>query len=104
MEEKPLLHPSMGVRYRKAVSELRESLNQNANGDAVEVLRSLVDRIVLHPAPTAERGFLIDIEGDLAGILSLSQTSKKAAGLSSDDLVQMKLVAGAGFEPAAFRL
>ena len=48
----------------------------------------------------------MDIEGDLAGILGLSheQQSKKAVGLSPDDLVQMKLVAGAGFEPAAFRL
>ncbi|WP_240497765.1 hypothetical protein [Thioclava sp. F34-6] len=74
-EEKPLLHPSMGVRYRKALSELRESLEQNANGDAIEVLRSLIDRIVMHPAEDVPKGFVIDIEGDLVGILSLSQTS-----------------------------
>ncbi|WP_165354850.1 hypothetical protein [Tropicimonas sp. IMCC6043] len=39
----------------------------------------------------------MDIEGDLAGILSLAQISKKVAGLTSDDLMQIKLVAGAGF-------
>ena len=66
----------------------------------------------------------MDIEGDLAGILSLSRHSKKAVGLSPDDLVQIKLVAGkggkrlsstrlgycealvagTGFEPVTFRL
>jgi len=56
------------------------------------------------PVYDEPKGFVIDIEGDLAGILSLSQTSKKVVGLASDDLVQMDLVAGAGFEPATFRL
>ena len=104
-DETPLLHPAMGARYRQAVSELREALaNQSAAPEAVEILRGLIERIVLHPAEDEESGFLIDIEGDLAGILSLCQASKKAARLSSDDLVQIKLVAGAGFEPATFRL
>ena len=101
----PLLHPAMGGRYRKAVSELRDALaDQNAAPEAVEILRGLIERIVLHPAEDEQSGFLIDIEGDLTGILSLCQTSKKAAGLSSDDLVQIKLVAGVGFEPTTFRL
>ena len=104
-EEKPLLHPSMGARYRKAVSELGEALlEQNAAAEAVEILRSLIDRIVVHPDIGKESGFLLDIEGDSAGILSLCQTSKKAVGISSDDLVQIKLVAGVGFEPTTFRL
>ncbi|MCC5989516.1 MAG: hypothetical protein JJT95_17745 [Pararhodobacter sp.] len=94
--EKPLLHPSMGTRYRKAVAELRETLNADSGAhEAVEILRNLIEWIVLHPAEEEPSGFLIDIEGDLAGILNLCSTSKKAAGLSPDDLVQMKLVAGA---------
>jgi hypothetical protein len=56
----------------------------------VEILRSLIDRIVLHPDANEDSGYVMDIEGDLAGILSLCQTSKKAAGLSPDDLMQMK--------------
>ena len=56
------------------------------------------------PSPSEASGFVMDIEGDLAGILSLCQTSKKAAGLSLDDLMQIKLVAGVGFEPTTFRL
>ncbi len=70
----------------------------------MEQLRGLIDRIVLHPAEAEASGFLIDIEGELAGILTLSRDGKKAAGLSPDDLVQMKLVAGIGFEPMTFRL
>ncbi len=104
-EEKPLIHPSMGGRYRKAVSELRASLaDQSAQHEAIEILRSLIDKIVIHPAEAEPHGFVIDLEGDLAGILSLCQESKKAAGLSSDDLMQIKLVAGVGFEPTTFRL
>ena len=117
----------MGARYRNALTELRDALaSQNAHHHAVEILRSLIDKIVLHPVEKKASGFLIDIEGDLAGILSLSQTSKKAAGLTPDDLMQIKLVAGArsgldlqggddaagqmklvagvGFEPTTFRL
>jgi hypothetical protein len=104
-DEKPLLHPAMGARYRNALTELRDALaSQNAHHHAVEILRSLIDKIVLHPVEKKASGFLIDIEGDLAGILSLSQTSKKAAGLTPDDLMQIKLVAGVGFEPTTFRL
>ena len=104
-EEKPLLHPSMGARYRQAVAELRTTLaDQSAQHEAVEILRGLIDRIVLHPSSEEESGFVMDIEGELAGILSLCQTSKKAARLSPDDLMQIKLVAGVGFEPTTFRL
>ncbi len=94
-EEKPLLHPSMGAQYRKAVAELRTTLaDQSAQHEAVEILRSLIDRIVLRPSSGELSGVVMDIEGDLAGILSLCQTSKKAAGLSPDDLIQIWLVAG----------
>ncbi len=47
---------------------------------------------------------LVHIHGALAGILSLASKSKKALNLSAEDLLQVKLVAGAGFEPATFRL
>ncbi len=104
-EEKPLLHPSMGAQYRKAVAELRTTLaDQSAQHEAVEILRSLIDRIVLRPSSGELSGVVMDIEGDLAGIPSLCQTSKKAAGLSPDDLIQIRLVAGVGFEPTTFRL
>ncbi len=101
----PLLHPAMGKTYREAVARLRDTLANGPNRtEAADHIRALIERIVLHPAPEEPGGFLMDIEGDLAGILALARDSKKAASLSGDDLVQIKLVAGAGFEPATFRL
>ena len=44
----------------------------------------------------------IDVRGDLAGILTLSVKTKNPAGGAGSS--QAKMVAGAGFEPAAFRL
>lgn len=104
-EEKPLLHPKMGARYREAVTNLRQALDrEDGRSEAVEILRSLIDRIVLHPDKAATKGYLIDIEGELAGILSLCVASKNAAIVSESGIQQIKLVAGAGFEPATFRL
>ncbi len=62
----------------------------------MEILRSLIDRIVVTPDPDTGKP-VVDLEGDLAGILSLGQTSKNAASVSEDGVSQLKLVAGAGF-------
>jgi site-specific DNA recombinase len=100
-----LLHPAMGTRYRQAISELRSALHQkDGKAEAVEALRALIERIVLHPSAEEQSGYNIDIEGELAGILSLCQTNKNAASVTESDIQQIKLVAGAGFEPATFRL
>jgi site-specific DNA recombinase len=57
---------------------------------------------------TPEAGELrIDLQGDLAALLALGGLNAKnsAAGSSGVGLLeQVKLVAGAGFEPATFRL
>jgi hypothetical protein len=78
-------------------------LDQPTRAEAADILRSLIDRITITPdlktgAPE------LSLEGNLAGILSLSQTAKNAAGISPDDVQQVKLVAGVGFEPTTFRL
>ncbi|UWQ81322.1 recombinase family protein [Leisingera sp. S132] len=105
-------HPSMAEAYRERVSRLIRSLG-SAEGmeDAKEALRALVERIVLTPA-AAGAGLDLTLEGDLAGLLRLAAgaegaDTKKASGGApeafdmSDEIV---LVAGAGFEPATFRL
>ena len=47
----------------------------------------------------------VDLRAELAGILGLCADSKKPGAVSGTGLVeQIKLVAGAGFEPATFRL
>nr|WP_081762311.1 MULTISPECIES: recombinase family protein [Paracoccus] len=101
-EPPPLLHPSMALQYRKRVQQLYDALQDEDEGkriEAADTLRSLVDQIVLTPVDGKVE---IDVQGDLAGILMISaQTKNPASGAGSS---QVKMVAGAGFEPATFRL
>jgi len=103
-EEPVLIHPNMGRVYRRQIADLATALNdKNGRTEAAEILRGLIDRIVITPDPETGKP-VVDLEGDLAGILSLSQTSKNAASISEDDVSQLKLVAGVRFEPTTFRL
>ena len=48
----PLLHPSMALQYRKRVHQLYEALQdeeEETRIEAADILRSLVDKIVLTP-------------------------------------------------------
>ncbi|WP_084299641.1 recombinase family protein [Leisingera caerulea] len=107
-----VFHPSMAEAYRERVSRLIRTLG-SAEGmeDAKEALRALVERIVLTPASEGS-GLDLTLEGDLAGLLRLASgaqgpdTKKAPDGLSEafDISEELVLVAGAGFEPATFRL
>ncbi|WGR63730.1 recombinase family protein (plasmid) [Paracoccus ferrooxidans] len=101
-EPPPLLHPSMALQYRKRVQQLYDALQDKDEGkriEAADTLRSLVDQIVLTPVDGKVE---IDVQGDLAGILTISTQSKNpAAGATGS---QVKMVAGVGFEPTTFRL
>jgi site-specific DNA recombinase len=68
--------------------------------EAFEPIRSLLGKIVLVPEGEVLR---IEIHGELAGILELGRQGK-TPGRSRASAEQIKLVAGAGFEPATFRL
>ena len=103
----PLLHPNMAVLYRQKIASLHDSLQNKADAtQTMEAIRSLITRIKLIP----ENGKLgIFLEGDLAAMLGFATNRKNAmrhadAGVLEKFLVQDTLVAGAGFEPAAFRL
>ncbi len=133
-EPPPLLHPEMAGYYRAQVTKLHTSLQDEIEVkrlEATEILRSLIDEIILTPT---EDEMLIDVRGDLAGILSVSLKRKKpatGAGQSQFELVaggrsnlnlqtkdghpvaaadlrelasQVEMVAGVGFEPTTFRL
>ena len=69
------------------------------DAQAAEILRGLIDRIVITTDKATGKP-VVDLEGDLAGILSLCHTSKNAASVTEDDVSQISVVAGAGFEPA----
>jgi site-specific DNA recombinase len=99
----PLIHPKLASVYRDRVAALHEALNDlDTRAEAFDTIRSLIDEIRLVPEDGKLR---IDLYGELAGILAISADSRKPAGLSTDGLSeQIMMVAGAGFEPATFRL
>jgi site-specific DNA recombinase len=104
-EEQVLLHPTMATRYREQVANLAAVLNSEEHrAEAADLLRSLVDRIVIQ-TPNEKGRLEIDLHGDLAGILTLASNKKDGPLEASDPSVQqVKMVAGAGFEPTTFRL
>ena len=76
-DEPVLIHPNMSEIYRQQVSHLANALNDlNGYTEAVEILRSLIDRIIITFESRTGK-LAVDLEGDLAGILSLSQKNKK---------------------------
>ena len=102
-EEPVLLHPQMAGHYRQQVARLAAVLNDDENrAEAADIIRSLVDRITL--TPNIDGKLDIDLYGDLAGILSLAAQKERPLDASDPSVVQVKMVAGAGFEPTTFRL
>ena len=99
------LHPNIAEHYVTKVSDLRNYLNkENARREATQILRSLVDEIRLHPI---DGELQIELIGDLATLLSFAdhgESPKEKPGSSFDPGRTKWLVAGAGFEPATFRL
>ncbi|WP_417729084.1 recombinase family protein [Roseovarius sp.] len=152
-DEPVAFHPAMSARYKNAVKELIKLLNADSTrNQASASIRSLIDSIVLTPDEYDD--LVIDLYGDLAGILSVATQQERQAVeanlsqlqpvKSDDDFGETKslvdfqkevlvagaglrhqppesqkapisrgpqtgfanalLVAGAGFEPATFRL
>ena len=102
MDPEPLLHPNLAVLYREKIAGLRDALYQpDARDEAFELVRSLIERVVLTPV---EGDLRIDLHGEIAGILSICDDRKKPASSSKRRAEQIKMVAGGGFEPPTFRL
>ena len=103
------IHPKMAATYQLRVRSLISGLSKTGEmQEAQEALRSLVDKIVLHPSP--ETGKLdIVLEGALSGLLTLALGGKRKMGPTPegqviDNVRELVLVAGVGFEPTTFRL
>ena len=103
----PLLHPALADIYRAKVISLAASLaRDDTRAEAAEIVRSLVSRIELTPR---DGKLVIDLHGDLAGLLSLAANKKKPGTPGGEAgpgcaIAQASLVAGVGFEPTTFRL
>jgi site-specific DNA recombinase len=95
------LHPNLAEIYRTKVADLHRALEDPAIRDeALHILRGLVERIVITPAAEGP-GETIELVGAIARMVALG--NKKAA-LDARTACSVKVVAGAGFEPATFRL
>ncbi len=99
--------------YARQIAELQAALNgDDIRAEATETLRMLIERVVLTPDPTAPDGLAAELQGDLAEILTLAatpETGRRRVGAKNSpgrvfSGCQLSVVAGAGFEPAAFRL
>ena len=90
--------------YREKVEQLTAAFEDEAlKAQAFDRLRALIETVVLTP----EDGHLaIDLHGELASMLSLcagAETQKASVGVT-EEVLQIKMVAGTGFEPVTFRL
>ena len=104
----PRLHPNLAGLYRRKVEQLHEALaDPSVRDEALSILRGLIEGVVMHPQ---ENGFTVELVGEIANMVGLAldpQTSKAALGEAAvPDAYRrsVKVVAGAGFEPATFRL
>ena len=88
------LHPALPEIYRKKVESLAAALNQaDTASEAGEIIRSLIDRILLTPT---EAGLKAEIFGDFAKLVEFSQerdAKTRNAGLQRDPAL-LSVVAG----------
>ena len=107
------LHPAAAQAYAQLASRLHEALEGDEGEEVRTELRKLIEGVDLHPLPQKGK-FELEVRGTLAALLGVgaAQTSKNPAaktngvsgsfGLTSES--EVTLGAGAGFEPATFRL
>ena len=96
-----LLHPRMADVYREKVGASVCALeSEDSRTGAADAIRALIETILLEPDGDQLK---ITLKGDLAGMLSAARDSKRSPD-TGDLMVQIKLVAGAGFEPPTFGL
>ena len=95
------LHPDLPELYRRKVVQLREALADPAIRDeAVDLLRGPLSKVTVQPG---EGHVDLVVEGALTAMRDLGNGSRAEAFASCSGST-VKVVAGAGFEPATFRL
>ena len=98
----PRLHPNLSLIYKSKVANLIDALNNDDTiTEANEAIRQLIETIRLVPFNGRLK---IELFGELAVLLNLGMAPKNEHPLDISKEVQVTVVAGAGFEPATFRL
>jgi site-specific DNA recombinase len=89
----PRLHPNIAEVYRRKVEELHDALRAEDAGPARELVRGLIEAIVLLPEDGRLR---VEVRGELAAILKLSGCANEKAPAGRPELLaeQIKMVAG----------
>lgn len=91
-EQKVLLNPGMAEAYRSRVAALQEALAKaDADKDAAEAIRSLVDKVLLMPK---DGKLVIDLYGEIGPILKLAM-AQKGRDVLGPVTEQLVMVAGA---------
>jgi site-specific DNA recombinase len=101
------LHPYLAESYRRRVADLAKHLNcEDGRTEALEIVRGLIERVAVQAAEGG--GFKIEIVGELASMVDVALSpdggAQRKTALRDAERRSVKVVAGAGFEPAAFRL
>ncbi|MDT1064796.1 hypothetical protein RM190_23300 [Paracoccus sp. CPCC 101403] len=108
-----LLHPRIAETYHVQVSKVIEALQDaDHEGDAKDTIRALIEQITVTPEPGSGKRPLprIDLRGPRCGDSVLEPECGLVSGQQNASCAQEvvesvgDLVAGAGFEPATFRL
>ncbi|CAI9121899.1 recombinase family protein, partial [Brytella acorum] len=108
-QDVPDIHPNVAGIFKHKVERLAETLNHPEDRhEASEAIRALIEKIVLHPGKGrgemhatlhGELGNLLDFAASRGqGTKNTNTPGARASGVSVSG------IAGAGFEPAAFRL
>ena len=103
MLDAAIMHPATTEHYRRKVSALQELVDgdEALRNTARALLQSMIVKIEVTPAQG--RGCDLLVHGDLAAILALPESKKGPANGEALECMST-VVAGAGFEPATFRL
>jgi hypothetical protein len=90
-----LVHPNLPELYRRKVSELERLLEAGAERDeARDLIRCMIDRVVLTPRETAS-GLDATLYGELGAILAICAAATTGATPPSKKGSQLSVVAGA---------
>ena len=100
-----LMHPNLAAAYQRKLAQLSDMLKEPAfASEAVPLIRDLIERVDLRDTP---EGWEVILHGQLAALFNVALSDTKQAHPVTDEpcfVSSTKVVAGAGFEPAAFRL
>lgn len=74
------MHPNLPELYHRRIEALHNALNEEGvRHQAIQILRTLIDKIVLHPGEN--RGEIhIELHGDIAALLLLAEQKGDKAG------------------------